>query len=80
MPVILELKYTDGSSEIQYIPAEIWRKNASRVHKVIVSEKELKEVVLDPYRETADTDRSNNYFPARNEPTRFEMYSEKNAE
>ena len=77
MPIILELKYTDGSSEIKYIPAEIWRKNASRVHKVIVSQKELKEVVLDPYLETADTDRNNNYFPARNEPTRFEMFNGK---
>ena len=74
MPIILELKYTDGTSEIHHIPAEIWRYNASKVSKVFVSEKELQEVILDPYLETADTDRDNNYFPARNEPSRFEMY------
>ncbi len=74
MPIILELKYTDGTSETHYIPAEIWRKNAAKVSKVFVSQKELKEVVLDPYKETADTDRNNNYFPARSEPSRFELY------
>ncbi len=74
MPIIVELKYTDGTSEVRYIPAEIWRFNAAKVSKVFVTEKEIKEVVLDPYSETADTDRDNNYFPARNEPSRFEMY------
>jgi hypothetical protein len=74
MPIILELKFKDGTSEIHHIPAEIWRQNASKVSKVIVSEKELIEVVLDPYLETADTDRDNNYFPARNAPTKFEMF------
>jgi len=74
MPVILEMKYTDGTSEVIYIPAEIWRQRADKVSKVFVSKKELKEIVLDPYLETADTDRSNNYYPARKEPTRFDLY------
>ncbi|BDS14431.1 M1 family metallopeptidase [Aureispira anguillae] len=74
MPIILELKYVDGSSDVHYIPAEIWKQRADQVSKVFVSQKELKEIVLDPYLETADTDRSNNYFPARSQPTHFELY------
>ena len=76
MPIILELKYEDGSSEVVYIPAEIWRQRADKVSKVFVSKKELAEIIMDPYLETADTDRSNNYFPSRREPTSFEMYQD----
>jgi len=75
MPIILELVYKDGTSEIHHIPAEIWRYNSEEISKVFVCEKELKEVVLDPYLETADTDRNNNFFPSRTEPTRFELYN-----
>jgi len=74
MPIILEMKYTDGTSEVIYIPAEIWRQRADKVSKVFVSKKELQEIVLDPYLETADTDRNNNYYPTRRQPTRFELY------
>ena len=29
---------------------------------------------MDPFLETADIDINNNYWPARNEPTRFQLY------
>ena len=74
MPIIIEMKYTDGSSEVKHIPAEIWRYNSDEVTKVFFSEKEVEEIILDPYLETADVDRDNNYFPSRTEPSRFEMY------
>jgi hypothetical protein len=74
MPIILQIKYTDGTSEINYFPAEIWRFNSGEVSKVFVSKKEIAEMILDPYLETADTDRSNNYYPPRLAPTRFETF------
>lgn len=74
MPIIIEFVYEDGSSEVKEIPVEIWRYNSEKVSKVFFTEKKVKEFILDPYRQTADVDRSNNYFPARNKPTRFEMY------
>ena len=74
MPIILEFRYEDGSAETHYIPAEIWRTNAQKVSKVFVTNKPIKEVILDPYQETADTDRENNYFPRRHQPSRFELY------
>ena len=56
------------------VPAEIWRNNDKQVSKVFVFDKMLTEVELDPYLETADTDRSNNHYPRRVEPSRFEMF------
>lgn len=74
MPIILEFQYTDGSSEIERIPVEIWRKNESEVTKVFVKEKEVKQIILDPKRETADIDESSNYWPRQYMPTRFELF------
>lgn len=74
MPVILEFEYADGSKEVHRIPAEIWKTNDKNVSKVFFSEKELVRVVLDPYLETADIDRNNNYWPPKQEPTRFELF------
>ncbi|MDC0579916.1 M1 family metallopeptidase [Bacteroidia bacterium] len=68
MPVLLKLTYEDGSSSMVRIPAEIWKmQNESlqeKVNKVIVTEKKVTEVILDPYLETADTDTSNNSWSA----------------
>lgn len=74
MPIILELQYADGTSGIERIPVEIWRKNESEVTKVFVKEKEVKQFILDPKRETADIDESNNYWPKQYQPTRFELF------
>lgn len=74
MPIILEMTYADETSEIIRIPAEIWRQRADKVTKVFPCKKELTKIVLDPYLETADTDRSNNYYPSQKQPTRFEMF------
>ena len=77
MPIILEFIYKDGSRENIKIPAEIWKRNSTTVKKVFILEKELSNVILDPFIETADTDRNNNYWPSRNEPTRFQLFKEK---
>lgn len=74
MPLILEFTFEDGSTEEKRIPAEIWRQGEESVSKVFVFEKPLKDIELDPRLETADTDRNNNYWPTRREPTRFELY------
>lgn len=74
MPIIIQMKYTDGTSRTHRIPVEIWRKNTEKVTKLFISEKEVAEFELDPYLETADTDRGNNYIPRQNIPTRFQLY------
>ncbi len=74
MPIILEWQYTDGTTEIERIPVNIWKLNESEVTKVFAKEKEVAQVVLDPLRETADIDESNNYWPRQYQPSRFELY------
>ena len=74
MPIILEFTYEDGTNEVIRIPAEIWKKNSKEVKKIFILDKEVSSVRLDPFLETADVDLNNNYWPAKNEPTRFQMY------
>ena len=74
MPIILQFNFTDGTNEVVRIPAEIWAKNQKEISKVFFFEKEVQEVVLDPFLETADTDRSDNYWPPKMEPSRFELF------
>ncbi|MCC3859899.1 M1 family metallopeptidase [Pseudemcibacter aquimaris] len=73
MPIYLEIEYVDGSREEMRFPAEIWKLNYDQVTKMIVTEKAIKSVELDPKYETADADRNNNHFPSRMEQSRFEL-------
>lgn len=79
MPLIVQFNYSDGSSEIERIPAEIWRLNESEVYKVFGKKKEVKNIVLDPFRETADIDEENNLWPRQFLPGRFELFKENNS-
>jgi hypothetical protein len=66
MPVIFKLEYADGTSEEVRIPAEIWKMQNERltetVSKVLITNKPVSKIVLDPNLETADTDVSNNVW------------------
>ncbi|MDP4985487.1 M1 family metallopeptidase [Pseudoalteromonas tunicata] len=79
MPILLQLTYTDGTVEDQYIPAEIWRRNSQKVQKLIVTDKTkvLKDIAVDPSWETADVDIENNYYPRRIIPSRIEVFKAK---
>jgi len=70
-------KYADGTSEVKRIPAEIWRFGNS-VTKTFVLDKLVKDIILDPYLETADVDVSNNSFQPKSTPDRFELFKRKN--
>lgn len=74
MPVIIEWTFEDGTKEVQRIPVEIWRKNENNFTKVFVKDKEVKGIVIDPYKETADIDESNNNWPVKELPSRFQVF------
>jgi hypothetical protein len=76
MPLIVEMEYADGSKEVQRIPAEIWRKNNDKVSKLIVTNKEVKQFTLDPFKETADIDTKNNYFPRKLMESKFQLFKQ----
>ena len=75
MPLILKFTFNDKTSETIKIPAEIWKLNNYNVSKVFFFEKEVTSIELDPNLETADTDISNNSWPRKIVPTRFELYN-----
>ncbi len=74
MPILLEATYADGSTDMLEIPAEIWRRNAKAVSKLIVTEKEVVSFAVDPNWETADVDIENNYYPRKIIPSRIEAF------
>ena len=71
MPVIVRIRYEDGSSEIREFPAEIWRRDSKRISKLLILNREVESVELDPHLQIADADRENNHFPRRIEKERF---------
>jgi len=77
MPVTIEWIFTDGTSEIDTLPAQIWRRNEYEVTEVFVKEKEVKTVNLDPNFEFADTDMSNNSFPKTDTASEFDSFKNK---
>jgi hypothetical protein len=78
MPIILNFSFKDNSNEVIKIPAEIWKKNDLEISKVFAFDKEVTQIELDPFMETADTDRSNNFWPQQLEASKFELYKYKN--
>ena len=74
MPVILMATFEDGSTREIRIPAEIWRVDNTHCDTMIIADKPMKSLELDPYRETADVDRNNNYFPPVMESTKFQLF------
>ncbi len=77
MPIILEWTYKDGTKEIERIPAQVWRKNEKNVIKTFMKDKEVASVKLDPYKETADVDESNNTYGDIKPPTKFKLFKQK---
>jgi hypothetical protein len=76
MPIIIEWTYKDGSKETEKIPAQVWRLNEKKVIKSFVKEKEVASIKLDPLRETADIDESNNSWRNIPAPSRFTVFKQ----
>jgi len=74
MPIIIEWTYKDGTKEIDRIPAQVWRQNENKVVKTFVKDKEVASIKLDPLRETADINESNNSWNTMPEPSRFSIF------
>lgn len=77
MPIIIEWTYKDGTKEVDKIPAQVWRLNEKKVVKTFVKDKEVASIKLDPMRETADIDESNNSWGTIAEPTKFQLFKAK---
>ncbi len=80
MPIIIEWTFKDGTKEIDRIPAQVWRLNENKVTKFFMKDKEVASIKLDPMRETADINESNNTWGSTTaEPTKFAVFKQKQA-
>ncbi|WP_217604090.1 M1 family metallopeptidase [Chitinophaga sp. GbtcB8] len=73
-PLIIEWTFADGTKETDRISAYIWRKDEYHVTKVFAKDKEVVAIKLDPQRETADIDETNNNWPRVALPSKFELF------
>ena len=78
MPIIVEFAFGDCTKETKRIPAQIWRKNENKVTKVFYTNKKAVSIKLDPMRETADIDETNNSWPNVAEPSKFTLFKSRN--
>jgi hypothetical protein len=80
MPIIVEFTFEDGTKQLEKIPAQIWRKNENKVSKVFMTYKKATAIKLDPMRETADINESNNVWGNVDaEPSKFSLFKAKAA-
>ena len=78
MPIIIEWTYKDGTKEVDRIPAQVWRLNEAKVTKTFMKDREVASIKLDPMRETADINESNNSWGSITaEPSRFQVFKQK---
>ncbi len=73
MPIPLKLTYSDGTSEIVRIPAEVWRYDPKAVTWQYVTAKTITGAEVDPQLEIADADRSNNVYRGAIRPVVLEI-------
>ena len=79
MPIIIEWTYKDGSKETERIAVQVWRKNENKVTKTFIKDKEVASIRLDPMRETADINESNNLWNVSGEPSKFQLFKSRTA-
>ncbi|XMO86718.1 M1 family metallopeptidase [Algibacter sp. AS12] len=74
MPVTIKWEFKDGTSEIDRLPADLWRRNEYEIQETFIKEKEVISVTLDPNFEFADTNTENNSFPKTETISEFEKF------
>ncbi|OYU85404.1 MAG: aminopeptidase [Flavobacterium sp. BFFFF2] len=72
MPILVELTFEDGSTEMHRFPAQIWRKNDLEVSRTFATQKALVKITVDPNQETADVDTQNNQWPSVPTKSKFD--------
>ena len=79
MPIIIEWTYKDGTKETERIAVQVWRKNENKVTKTFIKDKEVASIRLDPMRETADINESNNLWNVSGDPSKFQLFKSRTA-
>lgn len=78
-PIIVEFEFEDGTTQREHIPADIWRKNESKVGKVFILDKKVVAVEFDPRMKLGDADDENNIYPRLGgSNSRFDRFMDEN--
>ena len=78
MPIIVEWTYSDGTKEVDRIPAQVWRYNEASVTKTFMKDKQVTGIRLDPFKETADiNEANNNWGTVPQTASRFQVFKAK---
>jgi hypothetical protein len=77
MAVTNEWTYKERTKEVDRIPAQVWRLNETKVVKTFIKSKEMASIQLDPLRETADINTTNNSWNTIPEPSKFTIFKQK---
>ena len=76
-PVPLTIFYRDGTQRELMLPAEIWRRDATKVTYRLIESRPIEAIETDIKHQTADADIGNNRFPPTIETSRVEAYKSK---
>ncbi len=72
MPIIVELTFEDGTTELHHFPAQIWRMNDKEANRTFATDKAIVKIKVDPKEETADIDTTNNSWPKEVVKSKFD--------
>jgi hypothetical protein len=73
-PLVLEIELKSGKKYLERVPAEVWRYSSKKITRLIVTDEPMVRLTQDPYRDTADTDTSNNAWPRKISQSRLELF------
>jgi hypothetical protein len=76
-PLMLTIRYEDGSSRDLELPAEIWRRDAVSVTHRLIETKAIASISVDERHQTADANYRNNRFPPAIHESRLAVYKSK---
>ncbi len=73
-PLPITIRYQDGSSREELIPAELWRRDADKVSKMFIEDQPITSIAIDEQHRIADADYSNNQYPPVVRKSSLELY------
>ena len=73
MPLPIKITYEDDTVEELVLPADLWRSDPRSTSKLLIRDKAIASVTLDPHDELADVDRSDNTYPPTISDGRFRL-------
>jgi len=76
MPVVLEITWDNGKTEEIRLPAEFWMEDPEYNTKLILADRNIRSITVDPHLEMADADMNDNHWPREVLEETFQLIKE----